>query len=53
MGVSFRSARGVVSTIHIRDLIGIAPRELWAIRLLAASELIQPRNSAMFSFTTP
>jgi phytoene dehydrogenase-like protein len=41
--------KGVVSTIHVKQLIDMAPRELWGDTLLDGVELMQP-ELAMFQF---
>ena len=48
-GSQFRAAKGVVSTIHVKHLIDMAPRELWGDALLDGVELMQP-ELAMFQF---
>ncbi len=48
-GSQFRAEKGVVSTIHIKHLIDMAPRELWGDTLLDSVELMQP-ELAMFQF---
>ena len=48
-GSRFRAEKGVVSTIHVKHLIGMAPRELWGDALLDSVELMQP-ELAMFQF---
>lgn len=45
----FRAEKGVVSTIHVKQLIDMAPRELWGDTLLDGVELMQP-ELAMFQF---
>jgi phytoene dehydrogenase-like protein len=48
-GSQFRAEKGVVSTIHIKHLIDMAPRELWGDSLLDDVALMQP-ELAMFQF---
>jgi phytoene dehydrogenase-like protein len=48
-GSQFRAEKGVVSTIHVKHLIDMAPRELWGDSLLDGIELMQP-ELAMFQF---
>jgi phytoene dehydrogenase-like protein len=48
-GSRFRAEKGVVSTIHLKHLIDMAPRELWGDTLLDSVELMQP-ELAMFQF---
>ena len=48
-GSKYRARKAVVSTIHVKHLMGMAPRELWGDALLASVELWQP-ELAMFAF---
>jgi beta-carotene ketolase (CrtO type) len=48
-GTQFRAAVAVVSTLHLKQLISMAPRELWGEQLAAATDLMQP-EMAMFAF---
>jgi phytoene dehydrogenase-like protein len=48
-GTQYRARRSVVSTIHIRQLVDMAPRELWGDDFLENVRLLQPEY-AMFSF---
>jgi phytoene dehydrogenase-like protein len=48
-GSQFRAQKGVVSTIHVKHLIDMAPRELWGDALLDGVNLMQP-EIAMFQF---
>jgi phytoene dehydrogenase-like protein len=48
-GSRYRARRGVVSTIHVKHLIDMAPREVWGQELLDVVELWQPEH-AMFAF---
>ena len=48
-GSRFRARKGVVSTIHIKHMIEMAPRELWGEELLDIVDIWQPEH-AMFAF---
>ncbi|HUA19812.1 MAG TPA: NAD(P)/FAD-dependent oxidoreductase [Bryobacteraceae bacterium] len=48
-GSSYRAAKAVLSTIHIKHLIDMAPRELWGEEFLENVRLFQPEH-AMFQF---
>ena len=48
-GSKYRARKAVVSTIHVKHLLGMAPRELWGDALTASVELWQP-ELAMFVF---
>jgi len=48
-GTQYRAQKGVVSTIHVKNLIGMAPRELWGDALLDTVDIWQPEH-AMFVF---
>src|ERR1700736_2668982 len=48
-GSKYRANKAVVSTIHIKHLLEMAPRELWGDALPASVDLWQPEH-AMFSF---
>jgi phytoene dehydrogenase-like protein len=48
-GSRYRGRKGVVSTIHVKHLIDMAPRELWGDALLDKVDIWQPEHS-MFSF---
>lgn len=48
-GSRYRARRAVVSTIHIRHLVKMAPAELWGADFLAGVDLWQPEH-AMFAF---
>jgi len=48
-GSQFHARKGVVSTIHVKNLIDMAPRELWGDVLLDAVDIWQPEH-AMFAF---
>ncbi len=43
-GSRFRASKGVVSTIHIKHLVKMAPRKLWGDEFLANLELFQPEE---------
>jgi phytoene dehydrogenase-like protein len=48
-GTRYRARKGVVSTIHIKHLVDMAPRELWGEDFLENVRLLQPEYS-MFAF---
>jgi len=48
-GSQYRARKGVVSTIHVKHLVGMAPRELWGDALLDIVDIWQPEH-AMFAF---
>jgi phytoene dehydrogenase-like protein len=48
-GTQYRADKGVVSTIHVKHLIEMAPRELFADAVLDGVNLMQP-ELAMFQF---
>ena len=48
-GSQYRGRKGVVSTIHPKNLIAMAPRELWGDALLDTVDIWQPEH-AMFAF---
>jgi phytoene dehydrogenase-like protein len=48
-GTQYRAERGVVSTIHVKHLIEMAPRELFGADILDTVDLMQP-EIAMFQF---
>jgi len=48
-GSQYRGRKGVVSTIHPKNLIPMAPRELWGDALLDTVDIWQPEH-AMFAF---
>lgn len=43
-GTEFRARKGVVSTIHIKHLVKMAPHKLWGDEFLANLELFQPEE---------
>jgi phytoene dehydrogenase-like protein len=45
----FRATRAVVSTIHLKHIVDMAPRKLWGERFLESVRLFQPEH-AMFVF---
>ena len=49
-GSQYRARKGVVTTIHIKHLIEMAPRELWGDELTDIVDIWQPEH-AMFAFT--
>jgi phytoene dehydrogenase-like protein len=48
-GTQFRAEKAVVSTIHVKHIINMAPRELWGEEFVRNIEIFQP-EPAMFSF---
>jgi len=48
-GSKYRAQKAVVSTIHVKHLLGMAPRELWGDALQASVDLWQAEH-AMFVF---
>jgi phytoene dehydrogenase-like protein len=48
-GSKYRARKAVVSTIHVKHLLQMAPRELWGDALQASADLWQPEH-AMFVF---
>jgi phytoene dehydrogenase-like protein len=48
-GSHYRSRKGVVSTIHIKHLVDMAPRNLWGDDFIENVRLLQPEH-AMFAF---
>ncbi len=46
-GKTFRGEKGVVSTIHIKNLVNMAPRELWGEDFLEGVELYQPEHAML------
>jgi phytoene dehydrogenase-like protein len=48
-GAQYRADKGVVSTIHVKHLVNMAPRELFGDAVLDSVELMQP-EIAMFQF---
>ena len=48
-GSSYRADKAVVSTIHIKHIVEMAPREMWGDEFLEGVALFQPEH-AMFQF---
>jgi phytoene dehydrogenase-like protein len=48
-GSEYRADKAVVSTIHIKHLVNMAPRDLWGDDFLEGVRLFQPEHS-MFAF---
>lgn len=48
-GSQYRARRAVISTVHIKHLVKMAPDKLWGEEFLASLELFQP-ELAMFGF---
>ncbi|HTA72108.1 MAG TPA: NAD(P)/FAD-dependent oxidoreductase [Bryobacteraceae bacterium] len=48
-GSRYRAGKAVVSTIHVKHLVNMAPRELWGEEFTRNLEVFQPEH-AMFSF---
>jgi phytoene dehydrogenase-like protein len=48
-GSQYRAEKGVVSSIHPKNLVPMAPRELWGDALLDTVDIWQPEH-AMFAF---
>jgi phytoene dehydrogenase-like protein len=48
-GSRYRARKGVVSTVHIKHLLEMAPRQLWGEELLDIVDIWQPEH-AMFAF---
>jgi phytoene dehydrogenase-like protein len=48
-GTQYRARKSVVSTIHIKHLVDMAPKQLWGDEFLENVRLLQPEY-AMFSF---
>ena len=48
-GAQYRAEKAVVSTIHVKHIIHMAPRELWGDEFLREIDIFQP-EAAMFSF---
>lgn len=44
-GSSYRAEKGVVSTIHVKHLVDMAPRELWGDDFLEGVRLFQPEHA--------
>src|SRR5437879_12770695 len=53
-GSQYRGRKGVVSTIHPKNLIAMAPRELWGDALLDTVDIRQPEHAvSAFRFALP
>ena len=48
-GSQYRAEKAVVSTLHVKHLVNMAPRELWGDEFVRDVEIFQP-EAAMFSF---
>jgi phytoene dehydrogenase-like protein len=48
-GTQYRAEKAVISTIHVKHLVNMAPRELWGAEFNRNLETYQPEH-AMFSF---
>ncbi len=48
-GTQYRAEKAVVSTIHVKHIINMAPRELWGDEFVREIEIFRP-EAAMFSF---
>jgi beta-carotene ketolase (CrtO type) len=48
-GSQYRADKAVVSTIHLKHIVNMAPRDLWGKEFLRDLEIFQPEQ-AMFSF---
>lgn len=48
-GKQYRASKAVVSTIHLKHIVSMAPRELWGEEFIKDLEIFQPEH-AMFSF---
>src|SRR5580692_1712271 len=46
-GSTYRAEKSVISTIHIKTLVNMAPRELWGEEFLEALELYQPERAML------
>ncbi|MGH9681422.1 MAG: phytoene desaturase family protein [Candidatus Acidiferrales bacterium] len=44
-GSTYRAEKSVISTIHIKNLVNMAPRELWGEDFLECVELYQPEHA--------
>jgi phytoene dehydrogenase-like protein len=44
-GSSYRAEKGVVSTIHVKHLVDMAPREIWGDDFLEGVRLFQPEHA--------
>jgi phytoene dehydrogenase-like protein len=48
-GSQYRAAKAVISTIHVKHIVDMAPRELWGEEFLSQVQLLQPEHG-MFVF---
>jgi phytoene dehydrogenase-like protein len=46
-GSAYRAEKSVVSTIHIKNLVNMAPRELWGEDFLEGVDLFQPEHAML------
>jgi phytoene dehydrogenase-like protein len=46
-GSTYRAEKSVVSTIHIKNLVNMAPRELWGEDFLEGVDLFQPEHAML------
>jgi phytoene dehydrogenase-like protein len=46
-GSTYRAEKSVISTIHIKNLVNMAPRELWGEEFLEALDLYQPEHAML------
>ena len=46
-GRTYRAGKAVISTIHIKNLVKMAPRDLWGDDFLEALELYQPEHAML------
>src|SRR5665213_3627913 len=46
-GSTYRAEKSVVSTIHIKNLVNMAPRELWGEDFLEGVDLYQPEHAML------
>lgn len=46
-GSTYRAEKSVISTIHIKNLVKMAPRELWGEEFLEGVELYQPEHAML------
>lgn len=46
-GSSYRAEKSVISTIHVKNLVNMAPRELWGDEFLEGIDLYQPEHAML------
>lgn len=46
-GSTYRAEKSVISTIHVKNLVNMAPRELWGEDFLEALEMYQPEHAML------